>query len=172
MLWLPFVCAAATLCMGGCASGDDGTLPGGGSGNELPDPPGTVTVQMRYAEYITSGNEVKYVTYPVYIKESISLNANGNFTYEGHYSSGKFINVGPVRGLADVTSIPDVSSGWSDNSLAMPGYGYVSGWWSGSTDPYLCDPVRWYVVDYITDGLGNRIGVLAKYQYPFESEEQ
>lgn len=70
------------------------------------------------------------------------------------------MTIGKTNGLAAVTTIPQ--SGWGEEVAALPGYGCVAEY-----NGVYC---RIYVVDYMLDNAGNRIGVVLKYQAPFTPE--
>ena len=144
------VAAAVLTCAAGCSDDKDGS----GGGPELPDPEGTVLVSMRYSTKDTythsyGGSYVYFQEYPVSIPWD-EQTTNGT----------KFVTIGKTNGLAAVTTIPQ--SGWAEEVAALPGYGCVAEY-----NGVYC---RIYVVDYMLDTAGNRIGVVLKYQAPFTPE--
>lgn len=169
------VAAAVLTCAAGCSDDKDGS----GGGPELPDPEGTVLVSMRYSTkdtYITSygGSYVYFQEYPVSIPDFTTIRLTSSGTLKGGTFGGsiinnwdeqttngtKFVTIGKTNGLAAVTSIPQ--SGWAEEVAALPGYGCVAEY-----NGVYC---RIYVVDYMLDNAGNRIGVVLKYQAPFTPE--
>ena len=82
----------------------------------------------------------------------------------GTFNTSIICNVGRVRGLGDITEIPEPEC--FDNKLySHAGYGYVIKFPYASliSDIY----VRMYVVGPIRDDSGEIIGLNVKYQYPF-----
>lgn len=169
------VAAAVLTCAAGCSDDKDGS----GGGPELPDPEGTVLVSMRYTTketYISSygSTSVYFQEYPVSIPDFTTIRLTSSGTFKGGAWSGlyisnqdetttngtKFVTIGRTNGLAAIRSVPQ--AGWAEEVTALPGYGCVAEY-----NGVYC---RIYVVDYMLDTAGNRIGVVLKYQAPFTPE--
>jgi hypothetical protein len=106
----------------------------------VPDPAGTQTLQM--FQNVTINNAV-YITY-----------AND---FAGGAQMTRFLKVGKVNGLGDLTSIP--TSGWEYSIPVEPECGYIA----------YCKGVyyRFYVVKYLYED-EQVCGAEVKYQFPFE----
>ena len=124
----------------------------------VPDPTGTVLLSMRYQN--NGGTE---------LDEIIIVNENFN----GEYGYTSFVDLGPVNGLGNVTTIP--KEGWASQVKVVPGHGYVAythGYvrkYYGPSDPQC---YRIYVVDYIYSTSGGIIGADIKYQRTFNGLDQ
>lgn len=170
------VAAAVLTCAAGCSDDKDGS----GGGPELPDPEGTVLVSMRYSTKethisYTGSSYVYFQEYPVSIPDFTTIRLTSSGTLKGGTFKGtwfpdnqdetttngtKFVTIGRTNGLAAIRSIPQ--AGWAEEVTALPGYGCVAEY-----NGVYC---RIYVVDYMLDNAGNRIGVVLKYQAPFTPE--
>lgn len=121
---------------------------------KVPDPTGTVLLSMRDKN---NGDTAL---------DEIGI-ANENF--HGSYTS--FVDLGPVNGLGNVTTIP--KEGWASQVKVIPGHGYVAytrGW--EYYGPYAPECYRIYVVDYIYSISGGIIGADIKYQKTFRGLDQ
>lgn len=171
--------AAALLCavllgVVSCDKDDDGAASGNG-GKAVPDPEGTVTVQMRNANngrtevspdgfIIWSDLSYSYTQNYFWIDEADNLNCNWG---------GTVICVGKVAGLGNIRERPEV--GWADEAALLPGYGYIlriSSKYDQDKKPTLDGYTycRVYVVGYLTSTGGGIIGATVKYQSPFIPE--
>ena len=112
------------------------------------DPEGTITVNIRNKN--NGGTEVSLGG------GSLKIDEADNFTCSS--SSGKFVSLGKVNGLAAIKSIP--ASGWSEKVAVVPGYGYVM--------KIGLLYARLYVVDYMESTSGGIIGAIVKYQSPWD----
>ena len=84
----------------------------------------------------------------------------------GTFTSSIICNVGRVRGLGDITEIPDPDC--FDNKLySKAGYGYVIKFPNSILKDFY---VRMYVVGPIRNTSDKVIGIKVKYQYPFEPQ--
>ena len=159
--------AAALLCavllgMVSCDKDDDGAT-GGNGGKAVPDPEGTVTVQMR-----NSNNGQTYV-YPDGLVTDFYIDRADNLAS----SYGDVICIGKVAGLGNIRERPEV--GWADEAALLPGYGYIlRGPSKYDKDDRLTPDgytyCRIYVVGYLTSTGGGIIGATVKYQSPFIPE--
>lgn len=137
------VSAAFVAC-----SKDDGGDPDD-PGSKVPDPEGTMVLNMR--------NENNGVTY-LYIENwpGIWINHSDNFE---SIDGTEFVSLGKMKGLGNVTKIPE--TGWQSSVAVKPEYGYVAKWGGN-----YC---RLYVVqELLAAGTNGVIGAEVKYQYPFE----
>lgn len=151
--------AAALLCavllgMVSCDKDDDGAT-GGNGGKAVPDPEGTVTVQMR-----NSNNGQTYV-YPDGLVTDFYIDKTDNLACR----YGEVICIGKVAGLGNIRERPE--TGWADEAALLPGYGYILRT-SYNQDGYVY--CRVYVVGYLTSTGGGIIGATVKYQSPFIPE--
>lgn len=159
--------AVALLCamllgVVSCDKDDDGAASGNG-GKAVPDPEGTIMVQMR-----NYNNGQTYV-YPDGLDTYFCIDGADNLTCRW----GDVICVGKVAGLGNIRERPE--TGWADEAALLPGYGYIIRY-EYSTDPAgnpTPDGYRYcriYVVGYLTSTGGGIIGATVKYQSPFIPE--
>ena len=133
-----------------CSNDDDPAIPNNPE-IPVPDPQGTVMIDIRNAE--NGGNDFL----------GIGIDAANNFySKDGSWS---FISMGTMKGLGNIANIPDESvPGWAATVGARPGYGYIAGRLTFTAFEY----VAFYVDKYITAaGTGGIIGAEVKYLYPF-----
>lgn len=116
-------------------------------GDNVADPDDAVTMNV-----LCGGDEVS-VGFD--IKIDVAHNFRGDHV--------QFVNVGSVRGLGNIVSIPTV--GWESNVAVEVGKGYVAKYqyYSHETPKFA----RIYVTKAITNEGGNVIGYTLKAQYPF-----
>ena len=130
----------------GCSK-DDPSNPN----SSVADPEGTISLSVN-----NESNGDTWVPFNDY--DSFSIDNANNFDGIGWL----FASVGAVKGLGNVTKIPD--SGWATKSAVTPGNGYVAAYPNGNYITFA----RIYVEDWITDaGSNGIIGAKIKYQYPF-----
>lgn len=148
-----------------------------------PDPPNTVTHNLRHdvdqrslALYRGPAEDTcewygLHTQLEVFLMLSPSINFYILSSYEGRceYVKGEIVNVGKVKGLAEVRGLP--TSGWSRESAAQPGYGYIIRYKRADkyNDPrYRYYYARVYAVDYLTSATtGGILGVKVKYESPY-----
>ena len=154
--------AAALLCavllgMVSCDKDDDGAT-GGNGGKAVPDPEGTVTVQMRNA------NNGQTKVYP----DGFGYSSSNGF-YSSYFwidnadnliCNGDVVCIGKVAGLGNIRERPEV--GWADEAALLPGYGYILRRSSkydqdGRLTPDGYNYCRVYVVGYLTSTGGGII---------------
>lgn len=123
----------------------------GGSGGTVPDPEGTIVLQMP--------NDGSYYSLTYYIQ--LKLDAMNNFIIIDGCS---IMSVGKVAGLGAIRNIPSGAK-WGNSTVATPGYGYIM---SPGGDSY----VRLYVESYITSSGGTIIGAKVKYELGWIPENQ
>lgn len=172
--------AAALLCavllgMVSCDKDDDGAT-GGNGGKAVPDPEGTVMVQMRNA----NNGQTKVSPDGFIMWNNLSYVCNQNYFWIDKADNlicdwdGTVICVGKVAGLGNIRERPE--TGWADEAALLPGYGYIIRCGGYSTDPAgnpTPDGYRYcriYVVGYLTSTGGGIIGATVKYQSPFIPE--
>lgn len=167
--------AAALLCavllgMVSCDKDDDGAT-GGNGGKAVPDPEGTIIVQVRNSN--NGGTQV----YPDgFIWKSDTNYSSGYFYIDGADNltcGGDVVCIGKVAGLGNIRERPE--TGWADEAALLPGYGYILRRSSkydqdGRLTPDGYNYCRVYVVDYLTSTGGGIIGATVKYQSPFIPE--
>lgn len=150
---------SAALCLTACG-GDDDKDPNGNGGGSVPDPEGTILVQMR--------NAVNGYTY-VHVDgfNSIYIDEANNLRLPPPFSFQEFVSIGKVAGLGNIRNRPE--QGWAYSTAVLPGYGYIiRRLYPGQNDGYIY--YRVYVVDYIKSPGGGIIGATVKYQSPFVPE--
>jgi len=142
---------------------NDGGSNNGNNNKENPntpvaDPVGTLTLSVRNGDNGNTG-------IPVY-NSNFGIDNGNNFI--GHYGGEwRFASFGAVKGLGNVTQIPD--NGWSSTLAVTPGHGYVAmclynDTWGVSKITFA----RVYVEDWtLAAGSNGIIGARIKYQYPF-----
>lgn len=149
---------AMLLGMVSCDKDDDGAA-GENGGKTVPDPEGTVMVQVR-------NNPNGWTRITVSSRITFWIDDANNLTGENL----GVVCVGKVAGLGNVREQP--ASGWAAEAAVLPGYGYIV-----RRSPLVGDPTppggylfcRIYVVDYLTSTGGEIIGATIKYQ-PFIPE--
>lgn len=151
--------AAALLCAAllgvvSCDKDDDGAA-GGNGGKAVPDPEGTVMVQMRNSD--NGETRVSPNGYP----NSFWIDGANNL----YSSGGSVVCIGKVAGLGNIRERPE--TGWASKTAVLPGYGYILRSPSNQDGYVYC---RVYVVDYLTSTGGGIIGATVKYQSPFIPE--
>lgn len=113
---------------------------------EEPDPSGTIELDMR-----KSGEGGTYLYFG---GDALSINKSDNF------KAWKIADVGSVKGLSSIKSIPQ--DGWAQQVGVRPGHGYVI------QSQYEGKYMRLYVVKYLKGASsGGVIGAAVKYQYPW-----
>lgn len=150
-----------------CSKDDDAENDNGGvvinPDKNIPDPKGTVTLNIMIGD-----DENKRVDINGF--GTIQINSAYNFVgYDYNYS---FVSLGKLKGLGNVTAIPQ--DGWNRSVAVNPGEGYVARLVSGYYDDYVSGSyaytytyARLYVVSEITGTSGGVIGYTIKCQAPF-----
>lgn len=100
-----------------CTNGDNSDIEDNGGtiiapGKELPDPTGTVVFNLMQGDEDTE------------IKGFVPIHINNAYNFEGKYSSTYFVSLGKMKGLGNVTYVPQ--EGWNSTVAVMPGEGYVA----------------------------------------------
>lgn len=158
--YLFFLCVAfGALFFSSCSKDDDAENDNGGvvinPDKNLPDPTGTVTLNIMIGD-----DENKRVDINGF--GTIQINSAYNFVgYDYNYS---FVSLGKMKGLGNVTAIPQ--DGWNRSVAVNPGDGYVV-----RCKRYYSDELyiyaRLYVVSEIAGTSGGVIGYTIKCQAPF-----
>lgn len=141
-----------------CTNGDNSDIEDNGGiiiapGKELPDPIGTVVFNLMQGDEDTE------------IKGFVPIHINNAYNFEGKYSSTYFVSLGKMKGLGNVTYVPQ--EGWNSTVAVMPGEGYVARCpynYSDGGSVYA----RLYVVSEIVGTSSGVIGYKVKCQAPFE----
>lgn len=146
--WMVLAVALVSLCAVSCGDDDDN---GGTKENPTTsaDPEGTIVANLTNNEKLLRIGDVA----------ELYLNSSNNLWVYG----AQIVCVGSVKGLSSIKKVPE--SGWSRETAAIPGYGYVIegnrqggySWFSGTA--------RLYVVDYMRDSYGGIMGCTVKYQF-------
>ena len=158
--YLFLLCVAfGALIFSSCSKDDDAENDNGGvvinPDKNLPDPTGTVTLNIMIGD-----DENKRVDINGF--GTIQINSAYNFVgYDYNYS---FVSLGKMKGLGNVTAIPQ--DGWNRSVAVNPGDGYVV-----RCKRYYSDELyiyaRLYVVSEIAGTSGGVIGYTIKCQAPF-----
>lgn len=141
-----------------CTNGDDSDIEDNGGtiiapGKELPDPTGTVVFNLMQGDEDTE------------IKGFVPIHINNAYNFEGKYSSTYFVSLGKMKGLGNVTYVPQES--WNSTVAVTPGEGYVARYSPGYLDVGSVY-ARLYVVGEIVGTSSGVIGYKVKCQAPFE----
>lgn len=158
--YLFLLCVAfGALFFSSCSKDDDAENDNGGvvinPDKNIPDPTGTVTLNIMIGD-----DENKRVDINGF--GTIQINSAYNFVgYDYNYS---FVSLGKMKGLGNVTAIPQ--DGWNRSVAVNPGDGYVV-----RCKRYYSDELyiyaRLYVVSEIAGTSGGIIGYTIKCQAPF-----
>lgn len=162
--YLFLLCVAfGALIFSSCSKDDDAENDNGGvvinPDKNLPDPTGTVTLNIMIGD-----DENKRVDINGF--GTIQINSAYNFvgSYSYYYS---FVSLGKMKGLGNVTAIPQ--DGWNYSVAVNPGDGYVARVRDVNygNNSYSYRYARLYVVSEITGTSGGIIGYTIKCQAPF-----
>lgn len=165
--YLFLLCVAfGALIFSSCSKDDDAENDNSGPvinpDKNIPDPTGTVTLNIMIGD-----DENKRVDINGF--GTIQINSAYNFVgYDYNYS---FVSLGKMKGLGNVTAIPQ--DGWNRSVAVNPGEGYVARLVSGGyyddnySYSYSYRYARLYVVSEITGTSGGVIGYTIKCQAPF-----
>jgi hypothetical protein len=143
--------------------------------NKVPDPPGTVTVNISDVSGITS--EALQEALAIMIRSSDSIIGAiawyppDNLFLSGYsYNLVSICNLGAMSGLGNITKIPTSSFTipyeYDLSSACEAGHGYVVKF-EEKKDGNNFTYVRLYVVEPIVNTAGGIMGAKVKYQYPF-----
>ena len=158
--YLFLLCVAfGALFFSSCSKDDDAENDNGGvvinPDKNLPDPTGTVTLNIMIGD-----DENKRVD----INGFGTIQINSAYNFVGHGYSYSFVSLGKMKGLGNVTAIPQ--DGWNSSVAVNPGDGYVV-----RCKRYYSDELyiyaRLYVVSEIAGTSGGVIGYTIKCQAPF-----
>lgn len=156
--YLFLLCVAfGALFFSSCSKDDDAENDNGGvvinPDKNLPDPKGTITLNMMVGD-----DNDKWVS----INGLGQIKINSAYNFEG----GEFVSLGKMKGLGNVTAIPQ--DGWNSYVAVNPGEGYVVrriNYYNYSGEQYSY--ARLYVVSAIAGTSGGVIGYTIKCQAPF-----
>lgn len=163
--YLFLLCVAfGALFFSSCSKDDDAENDNGGvvinPDKNLPDPTGTVTLNIMIGD-----DENKRVD----INGFGTIQINSAYNFVGYDSNYSFVSLGKLKGLGNVTAIPQ--DGWNRSVAVNPGEGYVarlvSGGYYDDNNSYSYRYARLYVVSEITGTSGGVIGYTIKCQAPF-----
>lgn len=165
--YLFLLCVAfGALFFSSCSKDDDAENDDGGvvinPDKNIPDPKGTVTLNIMIGD-----DENKRVD----INGFGTIQINSAYNFVGYDSNYSFVSLGKLKGLGNVTAIPQ--DGWNRSVAVNPGEGYVARLVSGgyyddnNSYSYSYRYARLYVVSEITGTSGGVIGYTIKCQAPF-----
>ena len=164
--YLFLLCVAfGALFFSSCSKDDDAENDNGGvvinPDKNLPDPTGTVTLNIMIGD-----DENKRVD----INGFGTIQINSAYNFVGYGSGYSFVSLGKLKGLGNVTAIPQY--GWNASVAVNPGEGYVARSGCGYNDDsgsyaYTYTYSRLYVVSEIAGTSGGVIGYTIKCQAPF-----
>jgi len=157
--YLFLLCVAfGALIFSSCSKDDDAENDNGGvvinPDKNIPDPKGTVTLNIMIGD-----DENKRV----YINDFGTIQINSAYNFVGYDYDYSFVSLGKLKGLGNVTAIPQ--EGWNRSVAVNPGDGYVVRYKS-----YYDSQARYarlYVVSEIAGTSGGVIGYTIKCQAPF-----
>lgn len=153
--YLFLLCVAfGALIFSSCSKDDDAENDNGGvvinPDKNIPDPKGTITMNMMVGD----GND-KWVS----IRDFGDIKINSAYNFTG--GSCSFVSLGKIKGLGNVTAIPQ--DGWNNYVAVNPGEGYAVRLIGENYIRYA----RLYVVSEIAGTSGGIIGYTIKCQAPF-----
>lgn len=158
--------AFGALFFSSCSKDDDAENDNGGvvinPDKNLPDPTGTVTLNIMIGD-----DENKRVD----INGFGTIQINSAYNFVGNDYNYSFVSLGKMKGLGNVTAIPQ--DGWNRSVAVNPGDGYVArrvenGYYDDNNSySYSYRYARLYVVSEITGTSGGVIGYTIKCQAPF-----
>lgn len=152
--YLFLLCVAfGALIFSSCSKDDDAENDNGvviNPDKNIPDPKGTITMNMMVGD-----GDDKRVT----INDFGTIQINSAYNFKGGGCS--FVSLGKIKGLGNVTAIPQ--DGWNSSVAVNSGDGYVVGY----MDYGLIRYARLYVVSEIAGTSGGVIGYTIKCQAPF-----
>lgn len=158
--YLFLLCVAfGALIFSSCSKDDDAENDNSGPvinpDKNIPDPKGTITMNMMVGD-----GEDKRVT----INDFGKIQINSAYNFVGYDYDYSFVSLGKMKGLGNVTAIPQ--EGWNRSVAVNPGDGYVV-----RCKRYYSDELyiyaRLYVVSEIAGTSGGIIGYTIKCQAPF-----
>lgn len=158
--YLFLLCVAfGALIFSSCSKDDDAENDNGGvvinPDKNIPDPKGTITMNMMVGD-----DEGKRVS----IKDFGTIQINSAYNFMGYEGSSyySFVSLGKMKGLGNVTAIPQ--DGWNYSVAVNPGEGYVVRYKYYDRQAIYA---RLYVVSEIAGTSGGIIGYTIKCQAPF-----
>lgn len=165
--YLFLLCVAfGALFFSSCSKDDDAENDNGGvvinPDKNIPDPKGTVTLNIMIGD-----DENKRVD----INGFGTIQINSAYNFVGYDSNYSFVSLGKLKGLGNVTAIPQ--DGWNRSVAVNPGDGYVARLrnynynYNNDTYTYTYTYARLYVASEITGTSGGVIGYTIKCQAPF-----
>lgn len=152
--------AFGALFFSSCSKDDDAENDNSGPvinpDKNIPDPKGTITLNMMVGD-----DNDKSVS----INDFGTIKINSAYNFEG--SSCSFVSLGKMKGLGNVTAIPQ--DGWNSYVAVNPGEGYVVRHeiYDSYSYQYKYSYARLYVVSAIAGTSGGVIGYTIKCQAPF-----
>lgn len=159
--YLFLLCVAfGALFFSSCSKDDDAENDNSGPvinpDKNIPDPKGTITLNMMVGD-----DNDKSVS----INDFGTIKINSAYNFEG--SSCSFVSLGKMKGLGNVTAIPQ--DGWNSYVAVNPGEGYVVRHeiYDSYSYQYKYSYARLYVVSAIAGTSGGVIGYTIKCQAPF-----
>ena len=147
----------------------------GASGGSVPDPEGTIEVNIPIGKAILI--ELGDIEIALQFQEGKNLVPFHPVRATDWYPDFKIASAGKVSGLGAISRIP--ASGWAEGMAATPGNGYVlktggTEWIYDENNRYVQVPIiekyaRVYVKEWLTSG-SSIIGCTVAYQAPFVVE--
>lgn len=126
----------------------------------MPDPNGTITLNIMVGDDDNKS---------VYINDFGTIQINSAYNFVGGGSNYSFVSLGKMKGLGNVTAIPQY--GWNASVAVNSGEGYVarssSDYYYDDSRSYVYTYARLYVVSEILGTSGSAIGYTIKCQAPF-----
>lgn len=158
--YLFLLCVAfGALFFSSCSKDDDAENDNSGPvinpDKNIPDPKGTITMNMMVGD-----DKDKSVS----INDFGTIQINSAYNFVGYDYNYSFVSLGKMKGLGNVTAIPQ--DGWNRSVAVNPGDGYVvrcKRYYDAEQYTYA----RLYVVSEIAGTFGGVIGYTIKCQAPF-----
>lgn len=153
--YLFLLCVAfGALIFSSCSKDDDAENDNSGPvinpDKNIPDPKGTITMNMMVGDGSDNWGSINDFT---------DIRINSAYNFQCRY--GSLVSLGKIKGLGNVTAIPQ--DGWNYSVAVNPGEGYVVRYIAYDQIRYA----RLYVVSEIAGTSGGIIGYTIKCQAPF-----
>lgn len=154
------MCVGASLTLGACSkSSKDEPNPNNPNqpinpDTPVADPENTVTVNLLVGMTKSDHTELGNNLY-------VYVDAGHNLCASNYWDSAEIIDIGPVSGLGNITTIPQ--DGWKNKAAIAVGHGYVL---RNTTD--FVTYARLYVADTMISTLDAIMGYTVKYQCPMK----
>lgn len=171
--WMMFAIAIVSICTISCGGDDDES---GSKENPISakDPEGTIIANLTNTFHGTGNGYYDDGIRDMNGKSSHYLGMNSSNNLQAENNAGgwtsEIVTVGKVNGLSSIKEIPD--KGWTRQTAAIPGYGYVYRAYYGYSPVGGGVYARIYIADYMTSTSGGIMGITIKYQNNWKPEQE